>query len=120
MADNLASIQGSLQYYDRVAARMGGYTAIQDFYRLYPIPGMGHCFGASVNGMAGVSPSSDPPVPRQNQLYEQLVAWVEENKAPDITLQNPSGSVKRPLCAYPLKLKYVGGDRHEAASYTCT
>jgi hypothetical protein len=121
MADQLIPAQGSDHYYARVAARMGGYTGIEKFYRYYPIPAMGHCFGVgSVNGMQGVSPAAEPPLPAPKQLFNALVDWVEKGQAPDkLTLTNSSKSLSRPLCAFPKKVKYVGQDRSSADSYTC-
>jgi hypothetical protein len=44
--------QGSTRYYEAAAEKMGGYAALQRFYRYYPVPGMGHCLGTgSVNGV---------------------------------------------------------------------
>ena len=45
------------------------------------------------------------------QLYGALVNWVEKNAVPKhLVIKNPSGSVARPLCAFPQGLKYVAGD----------
>lgn len=127
-ADQLYPFQGVLQYYRRVAEAMGGYAAVQDFYRLYPIAGLGHCFGTSANGLPGVSPPADPFVPkfsaiiptRPDQLFTLLVDWVESGKSPEmIELQNGKGTKRRPLCAYPARIAYKDGDRSNASSYSC-
>jgi hypothetical protein len=120
MADQLIPIQGATQYYANAAKKMGGYAALQRFYRYYPIPGMGHCFGAgSVNGIAGVSPVADPPLPAPGQLFTALTEWVEKSAPPEeIVLRNANAS-SRPLCAFPAKLKYLSGDRALATSYAC-
>ena len=44
-SDNLIFHLGVVNYYNRVAAQMGGVAAIQSFYRFYLIPGMTHCGG---------------------------------------------------------------------------
>jgi Tannase and feruloyl esterase len=121
MADQLIPIQGSLNYFARVAQKMGGYKTIQKFYRFYPIPGMGHCFGpGSVNGIAGVSPPVDPPLPAPHQLFTALIDWVENGQSPThFVIKNSNASIARPLCSYPDKLKYVAGDRAVATSYQC-
>ncbi len=121
MTDEMIPPQGSLDYYQRVADRMGGDDRIQDFYRLYLIPGMGHCFKASsVNGLPGVSPPTNPPLPTLDQLYQTLVAWVEKGRKPnDIVISSRDGVVQRPICPFPTKIRYKGGNRTKASSYIC-
>jgi Tannase and feruloyl esterase len=121
MADQLIPIQGSTKYYSTAAEKMGGYSALQKFYRYYQIPGMGHCYApGSVNGIAGISPPADPPLPAPTQLYTALVDWVEKGKAPEnLVLRNSKGSIARPLCMYPAKLAYSGGAVASATSYSC-
>jgi hypothetical protein len=121
MADQLIPIQGSTKYYSAAAHRMGGFSALQKFYRYYQVPGMGHCYGrGSVNGIAGLSPPADPPLPAPNQLFAALVDWVEKGRQPEgLVLRNSKGSMARPLCMYPTKLVYHSGDVASAASYTC-
>lgn len=121
MADQILPIASGLRYDDQMVKRMGGRAAVNRFYRFYPIPGMGHCAGlGSVNGLPGVSPPAQPPLPAPSQLYTALVAWVEKGRAPEtIMISNRSGTVKRPLCSFPKKLKYLGGDRALAESYKC-
>lgn len=121
MADQLIPIQGSTRYYETAAQKMGGYAALRRFYRYYPIPGMGHCLGVgSVNGVAGVSPAADPPLPAPGQFFTALTDWVEKSEPPEnIVLRNANDSSGRPLCAFPTKLRYESGDRALATSYAC-
>ena len=42
-ADQAISPFATLNYYGAVARRMGGYATIQDFSRLYMVPGLYHC-----------------------------------------------------------------------------
>jgi len=95
---------------------------VQQFYRFFEIPAMGHCGGiGSVNGTAGISPVANPPLPAPNQLYNALVSWVEGGVAPDqIPLQNQGATMTRPICMYPSKLTYKGGNTNAASSYTCS
>lgn len=122
MADQLITIQGTNNYYTNAAARMGGIAATQTFYRYFQIPGMGHCLGVgSVNGIPGTSPAANPPLPAPNQLYTALTDWVEKGIAPDkIPLQNQGGTITRPICMYPSKLTYTGGDVGAASNFTCS
>jgi hypothetical protein len=116
--DEVIPLQGSIQYYDSVLHKMGGTTNVQDFYKLYIVPGAGH---QSPNGTSNTKAS--PPIFSATQMYELLTDWVENSKAPtNVQLQSPSfgGSAQTaPACAYPQRVRYVSGDPKIAASYTC-
>ncbi len=43
--DNLIPPQNSVNYYNRVADTLGGASKVNDSYRLFMVPGMGHCRG---------------------------------------------------------------------------
>lgn len=115
LADELIMPQGTVNYYNRVAAQMGGLAGVQDFYRLYLVPGAGH---GTPNGTS--NPAADVPNFAPGQQYELLTQWVEKGIAPDaVTLQSAGGN-SRPVCVYPKKASYSGsGDPTKAASYTC-
>lgn len=120
LADNLIPPQGSIQYYTRVVSKMGGLSAVQNFYRLYLIPSMSH--GLS-NG--STNREANPPLPTHGQLYQALTDWVEKGIAPgriDISSSaTASGPVKsQPICAYPQKATYRNGDPTIAASFSCS
>jgi feruloyl esterase len=60
------------------------------------------------------------------QLYDVLTDWVEKGKAPTrieissaVTPTFPVAK-SRPICLYPAKATYVGGDVNVASSYVCT
>jgi len=117
--DEAIPVQGTIDYYGKVAARMGGVSAIQDFYRVYIVPGVGH---ATPNGTA--NPNAFPPVPDRDAFYQLLVAWVENGTVPErIELQNsPRAPVRRsqPICPFPQMARYTGGDPNISASYECS
>ena len=72
-ADQAISPFASLDYYRALIAQSGGFTAAQSFSRLYMIPGLYHCpCGQPVDG--------DPAT--SVQFMPELVAWVEQGKAP--------------------------------------
>lgn len=113
------------EYYETVERLMGGRAATQGFYRLFMVPGMGHC--ALGEG------------PWAIDYLTYLEGWVEEGKAPDelvgwhvvLSLQAqatrhdlryppPPGAAtfSRPVYPYPLRAKYAGaGDPTSAASF---
>jgi feruloyl esterase len=117
LADNLIPPQGSLNYYHRVAAGMGGIAEIQKFFRLYLVPGLSHS-GALTGGPTVPLPQS----PRgRDELFTALQNWVENGTGPDrIDVTSSDATVSIPLCVYPQKISYNGtGAVTAAASYSC-
>jgi feruloyl esterase len=104
------SPMSSVDYYSSVLNSVGGANNVQNSYRLFMVPGMGHCFG-------GEGPTTFDPI----SAIEQ---WVEHGKAPDqiIASRWTAGKVDRtrPLCPYPQVAKYKGtGSTDEAESFVC-
>jgi tannase/feruloyl esterase len=83
-ADDLISPQAGVDYYERVVARMGGIERTQAFFRLFMVPGMGHCQGGAAPhafGQAYVAPGlRDDP---EHDIRRALEAWVEQGKVPE-------------------------------------
>jgi len=110
-ADQLIYPGGSIDYFTRVQAQMGGPARTAEFLRLFVAPGVGHCGGG-----AGPSPSGQ---------FEAVVRWVEEGKAPDTldaVRRDQTGQItrSRPLCQYPLVARYKGsGSTDEAKNFEC-
>jgi hypothetical protein len=121
--DVLIMPQGSINYFSRVSAVVGGDAEVNKFNRLFLIPGMGHCAGiGSVNGSAGPAlNTNNVPLPATGQLFNALVEWLENNNAPaSIVLASADGSVTLPVCPYPQKPTYnAAGSITAAASYSC-
>jgi feruloyl esterase len=121
--DVLIPTMGSINYYTRVSAALGGNTVVNQFNRLFLIPGMGHCAGVgTVNGSASPAATANSvPLPATGQLFNAMTAWVESGTAPNsIVLNSADKSVSMPVCPYPQKATYTGsGSITAAASYTC-
>lgn len=117
--DELIYPGGTVNYYNKAATAAGGLAALQHFYRLYLVPGMGH---AGPNGTS--NPNAAPPVFSNEVFYSVLVDWVEKGIVPDrLDISTPAtASVQRsqPICVYPKKATYTSGDVNVAASYTCS
>ena len=104
-----------------------GAASVDEFYRLYLAPGFGHGMAAAANvpvpggSHSGNSAYFNGP---SNSLLPALRDWVENGKAPDSIEAKSEASAtparSRPWCAYPKKLKYLGGDVNVAASFTCS
>jgi feruloyl esterase len=113
--DQLISAENSIAYYESVVARSGRDKAralrdVQDFYRLYMVPGMFHCGGG--------------PGPNVFDLQTALERWVEQKEAPEAVVATHSTNRvvdrSRPLCPYPKTAVYKGsGDTNDAASFDC-
>ena len=112
---------GSINYYEDVLAHEGAdrgrgrgrdaaLAATRDYFRLFLVPGLGHCSGG----------------PGYNRLdpLTALERWVEDGIAPDTILGErvEDGEVvrTRPVCAYPDIAVWDGaGDPDDAASFAC-
>jgi hypothetical protein len=100
----------TVKYYDEVLHRMG-VAGTKSFYKLYMVPGMGHCAGGLGCG---------------NVDWQQYIEdWVERGQAPDtiIGARDASGPIvarTRPLCPYPEVARYTGsGDINDATNFMC-
>ena len=120
-ADGTISPLSTIDYYETVERTMGGAAATRDFFRLFMLPGVEHCWGGE--GASVVD------------FLSYMEAWVEKNQAPDIMM---SAHVKassfsdllnwptdptligftRPVYPYPLQAKYKGtGDPNKAENF---
>ncbi|MEH1164057.1 tannase/feruloyl esterase family alpha/beta hydrolase [Micromonospora sp. CPCC 205539] len=110
-ADQLIPTQATVEYRERVNRNFGGNKNVDDFYRLFLLPGVDHC------GATGPTVSDD-------DALAALTRWVEQGKAPT-TLPasgtNAEGTtVSHPVCRYPMVARYTGhGATDSAANYRC-
>ncbi|MDH6594906.1 feruloyl esterase [Variovorax sp. TBS-050B] len=123
-ADPVVSPHDTIAYYEKVAARQGSLAATQDFFRLFMVPGMGHCGGGTGPTRFGNQGGEvQAPSPR-NDLLAALDAWVEQGRAPEALVAHGEGSgaaaPTRLLCAYPKQARHDGaGPSDRAAHYDC-
>ena len=99
----------SVNYYEAVTKNMG-QKETDDFYRLFPVPGMGHCGGGPGCG--------------DIDWLTAIVNWVEKGVAPTKMIGGHVEAGKttrtRPICAYPSEARYVGtGSIDAAENFTC-
>jgi len=119
--------QNSINYYESVVANIehqhdkdlkAGAGAIRggvdDFFRLFMIPGMWHCSGG--------------PGPNTFDALSALEQWVENGVPPDkitatkyVNDDATKGVVMtRPLCPFPKEAVYIGrGSTNDAANFVC-
>jgi hypothetical protein len=113
-ADPLVVPAQSYKYYDAVLNTVGE-GATKEFYKLYMIPGMGHCGG----GVGAFNSTTD-----LTAMFDAVVDWVEQGTAPGAFTghgkDNKGADRTRPLCPYPQVARYTGtGSIDEAANFTC-
>jgi feruloyl esterase len=117
LADQLLSYAGLVNYYALSANTTGGFVSTQTFHRLFLVPGMGHCAGPGTPNAMG---AANMPLPGSTQFFDALKDWVEKGTAPDsIVVSNTAKTNSRPLCAYPKRISYRGGDTNSASNYAC-
>jgi hypothetical protein len=102
-ADTTIPPKGSTQYYEQVLQHNSN---VSDFFRHFEAPGVGHCAGG--------------PGPLPNAALEQLVGWVENDTAPaTLDASSAATGLRRPLCPYPSRQVFVGGEANSSASFAC-
>jgi feruloyl esterase len=124
-ADPVVNPLDTIAYYDKVRAQQGSQQSVDAFFRLFMVPGMGHCSGGVGQTNFGNQGAPAPVVDAAHDLLTALDQWVTRGAAPDsiTAAEIKDGSVlsTRPLCAYPKKALYNGGgDPHLASSFSCT
>ncbi|HUQ69462.1 MAG TPA: tannase/feruloyl esterase family alpha/beta hydrolase, partial [Planctomycetaceae bacterium] len=97
-ADQQIPSGSSVEYYQTVLDTFGDARQVQGNYRLFMVPGMGHCGGGD-----GTSTFD---------MVSALEQWVEKGVAPDRIAAShvTNGTVDRtrPLCPYPQTAAYKG------------
>src|SRR6185312_1397386 len=109
-ADPGIAPRNSVNYYQSVLEAMGGKAKVYDSYRLFMVPGMGHCGGGD-----GTSTFD---------MVRALDEWVVNGKAP---AQIPASRIvngavvrTRPLCPYPQVATYKGaGSTDDIQNFSC-
>lgn len=107
-ADPILQPMMGVDYYEQALAKNGPSTP--DFFRLFMVPGMGHCGGGT---------GTD-----RFDSMTAMVNWVEKGTAPDVlhATRVVGGQVvrSRPVCPYPQEARYSGsGSIDDAANFRC-
>ncbi|KAL3462121.1 Tannase/feruloyl esterase [Aspergillus heterothallicus] len=111
-SDPINAATWPMRHMSDIADVMGKQT-VDEFMRLFMIPGGGHC-GAN---------AAYPHVPAEYHVLDALVEWVEKGTVPDdgvLSSAPPDGSnTTRRLCPWPSQAVFVGGDEMDWMSYEC-
>ncbi len=143
LADGLVPVKGSQYLYNQVISEFGGNLGtVRDFFRMFLVPGMQHCWltavgapwnfgGATQAGAMGMSEWSVPGFrDSRHDAFLALMDWVEEGKPVDEVIATSWHSImnvtsgvwrQRPLCPWPEKAVYSGaGEVNAAGSWSCS
>jgi hypothetical protein len=134
--DSAITALASIDYYEAVRKFMTSFpdakrqspAPIEDFYRLFLVPGMAHCSGGigphafGSRGAVSDATMKDP----SRDIFAALERWVEQGTAPEqligsgVDTKDASKPMTRPICLYPQVAKYNGtGDPNSAGSFAC-
>jgi len=123
--DVLVNPVQQIDYYNSVVRYQGSLKRTRDFYRLFMVPGMGHCLAGSPGpNVFNGADNPGAPVDPQHDVVAAVVRWVEQGVPPDkiIASHFTDGVVDktRPLCPYPEVAMYKGaGSTNDANNFKC-
>jgi feruloyl esterase len=143
MSDGLIPTGSTPLYYNSVYEELKPRGInVDDFFRFFFVPGMGHCastfstvnapwyfagpnqaqvLGATVHGVPGFEN-------KEHDIMLAMMDWVEKGTAPSQIIGTKYANEidhttvyrQRPLCMYPQQAKYKGsGDENDASSWEC-
>lgn len=139
LADFLIPTGSSLTFYQKVTQTLAPRGIdLDDFFKFYLIPGMGHCSGADTaawyvgaayqTGISGLTHGVPGYEDSKHDILLALQDWVENGDAPEEIIgtkfknEDVSQGVERqrPLCPYPKQAKYCGtGDLDQPDNWSC-
>ncbi|KAJ7249407.1 tannase and feruloyl esterase [Mycena rebaudengoi] len=106
--DPLISSTNSKRVYDLISKTLKLPT-LDDFYRLFFIPGMGHCVGGLGPTSFGQAGPSAVNASSHNILLA-LVDWVEGGAAPPTIIGSGMNNTTRTHCRYPMRSVFNGSE----------
>ena len=107
-ADPWFSANETVRYFEALGEFNDFVASVEDYARLYLVPGMAHC--------AGGEQTAD-----SFDLLTPIVQWVESGEAPGAVVATGRSmpGQSRPLCPFPSYAHFEGGDAADARSYAC-
>lgn len=107
-ADPWFSANDTVRYFEHIGESNAAVAPVEDYGRLYLVPGMAHC--------AGGEQTVDT-----FDLLTPIVEWVENGNAPGAVTATGASmpGQSRPLCPWPAYAHFTGGDAAAASSYEC-
>lgn len=140
LSDGLIPVGSAHVFYNKVADTLGGIDNLLPWFRYFDAAGMGHVTGTAVDapwyfaganaaGAIGTDVYSTPGF--EDARHDALLAvmeWVEKGAAVDEIVattwkssNDPGSGVlrQRPLCPWPKRQVYLGGDETLPESFGC-
>ena len=120
-----------IKYYEKVVGDVGhgSLKNVQDFYRLFMMPGVGHCGTGPGPDDIGAENQTAVSFDPEHDAVSALLDWVENGVAPDKfiatkfnTIDDPSSGIQmqRPVCPYPAQAIWNGsGNTNYASNFHC-
>ncbi|KAL4790119.1 Tannase/feruloyl esterase [Aspergillus venezuelensis] len=113
-ADTINAATWPMEHLEDMEKAMGK-AKVDEFMRLFMVPGGGHC---------GANPDyPQVPVSYQINVLDALVEWVEKGVPPDegINSEGPSdgSNISRRLCPWPKQTVFVGENQDRWEDYKC-
>ncbi|KAF7342770.1 Carboxylic ester hydrolase [Mycena sanguinolenta] len=110
--DPLISSTNSKRVYDLISHTLS-LPLLDDFYRLFLIPGMGHCFGGlgPTSFGQGITTGTNAVNDSAHNILLALVDWVENGVAPATIIGSADGDgnlTERTHCRYPMRSVFNG------------
>jgi feruloyl esterase len=107
-ADPWFSANDTVRYFERMSEANASVRSVEEYGRLYLVPGMAHCAGGERTVDAF-------------DLLTPLVDWVENGNAPGAVIATGTSmpGQRRPLCPWPAYAHFTGGDAADAGDYEC-
>ncbi|TCM20745.1 feruloyl esterase [Novosphingobium sp. PhB165] len=114
----------SVNWYNQLARRHGGFDKVQQQVRLFMLPGTAHC------SIVSSAPNSFDPITalegwvEKGHAPESLPAWVADRQYTPggpkaLALKTPNYTM--PLCKYPEMARYSGkGDVQDKKNWSCS
>jgi feruloyl esterase len=100
--------------------------ATQQFYRLFMVPGMGHCAGGDGPSNFGQNGAGAQKADAESDTLLALEGWVEKGVAPEkfigshMDTKTNSVDMTRPVCSYPKIPAWKGsGSTSDASNFSC-
>ncbi|KAJ7753494.1 tannase and feruloyl esterase [Mycena metata] len=108
-ADSIIPSGNSKRVYDLISRSLSTPN-LDDFYRLFLVPGMDHCAGGLGASKFGQLPGTQARNSSSHNIILAMVDWVENGVAPDSIIGTASDRTTRAHCRYPVRSLWNGSD----------
>ena len=126
LADPLVPPGQTLDFYRKQEKEFGA-AQTASFARLFFAPGVMHCGGGDGPNVFNGTARRPPGIGPDQDIFSAMTHWVEDGAAPSRIVatkyieDNPAKGIalQRPLCPWPQKAWYTGGETSDPHNFTC-